>query len=557
MSVWHVDEGDYYLFEANDFVRAIFHYHSAIEANPDSVEAYKHLGAAYYIQHDYENTRKALKAALSLKPDEPEVLANIANTYYAEANHDEAVDYYRRSLDIRNSDGIALRLALIVPPMMRSAQEIAEVRSALKFSVEALLEAPPKLTDPLKEHGQTNFYLSYHGVSNRALVSDIADLYLKACPALAFESPHCRLASKPNTSSLRIVTVCAYLYHHTIGKLMQGLIRELSAHGLEICVAIFDPQKRTLAQELLGNSVDIIVLSNQLTEAQRQVASCKADLVLYPEIGMDTLTYFLAFARLAPVQCVMWGHPDTTGIPAIDYYLSSNLIEPFDAQQHYRETLIQLNELPMYYTRPEPESTGSRSQFGLSEQDHIYLCPQTLFKFHPDFDVIIAQILHKDPLGKLVLINSLYPHWKDMLIARWKVSMPDALKQVVFLPSLPQQQFYQLLQCADVMLDPFYFGGGNTTFEALALGVPIVTLPGEFMRGRVTHGCYRRMEYDELIARNEEEYVSLCNRLAMDSNFRLECRKEILKRSDVLFENKAAVEEIAATLKKCILEKRV
>ena len=64
---------------------------------------------------------------------------------------------------------------------------------------------------------------------------------------------------------------------------------------------------------------------------------------------MDIRTYFLAFSRLARVQCVTWGHPDTTGIPNMDYFISSNLIEPKEADEHYSEKLQRLNVLPTFY----------------------------------------------------------------------------------------------------------------------------------------------------------------------------------------------------------------
>ena len=66
---------------------------------------------------------------------------------------------------------------------------------------------------------------------------------------------------------------------------------------------------------------------------------------------MDPITYFLAFARLAKVQCVSWGHPVTTGLTTIDYFVSHQLLEeedPVAAQSHYSEKLILLSQPPTY-----------------------------------------------------------------------------------------------------------------------------------------------------------------------------------------------------------------
>src|SRR5262249_8425417 len=78
--------------------------------------------------------------------------------------------------------------------------------------------------------------------------------------------------------------------------------------------------------------------------------------LVYPEIGMDPVCAQLAAQRLAPVQCNSWGHPDTSGFPTLDYYLSSELMEPPDAEQHYTERLVRLPNLSIYYEPAEPES---------------------------------------------------------------------------------------------------------------------------------------------------------------------------------------------------------
>ena len=117
----------------------------------------------------------------------------------------------------------------------------------------------------------------------------------------------------------------------------------------------------------------------------------------------------LAFARLAPVQCATWGHPVTTGIPTIDYFISNVDAEPADAAEHYTEQLVRMKNLPTYYAPPSVSSaTRSRKDFGLEEKAHLYLCPQSLFKMHPEFDGILSAILRADPKGRIVLVNGRY-----------------------------------------------------------------------------------------------------------------------------------------------------
>jgi predicted O-linked N-acetylglucosamine transferase (SPINDLY family) len=109
---------------------------------------------------------------------------------------------------------------------------------------------------------------------------------------------------------------------------------------------------------------------------------------------------------------------------------------------------------------------------------------------------------------------------------------------------LAAHDFLQLLTVADVLLDPIHFGGGNTTFEALAFGTPIVTWPGEFMRGRVTYACYRKLGVLDCVAADWDDYVKIAVRLATDHAWREDVRSRILASNHVLFENAGAVCEL-------------
>ena len=103
-----------------------------------------------------------------------------------------------------------------------------------------------------------------------------------------------------------------------------------------------------------------------------------------------------------------------------------------------------------------------------------------LFKFHPTFDAALAGILRGDPKAVVVTLEAKYAEWQQLLKVRWKQSLPDVADQIRFLPKMPRSDFLELLACSDVMLDPFPFGGGHTSYEVLALGLPVVTLPGQF-----------------------------------------------------------------------------
>jgi predicted O-linked N-acetylglucosamine transferase (SPINDLY family) len=277
--------------------------------------------------------------------------------------------------------------------------------------------------------------------------------------------------------------------------------------------------------------------------ARRAIARSGIDVLLYPDLGMDPMTLALAASRLAPTQAASWGHPATTGLATIDRFLSSEYLDRDDAQAHYTETLDRLPGMPVRYLRPgggEPSQARTRAAFGLPEGVTLYGCPQSPFKFHPDFDAMLGAILRADRTGRLVLIRSRHEAWTDRLLDRLARSMRDVMGRVVLLPPLNRAGFLEMNAVLDVLLDPPHFGGGNTTLEAMAAGTPVVTWPSNYLKGRITAGLYERMGHAGLVAESHAHYVEIAARLGRDEAFRRESRAEIAGLAGVLFDDRGA-----------------
>ena len=246
---------------------------------------------------------------------------------------------------------------------------------------------------------------------------------------------------------------------------------------------------------------------------------------------MSSITYFLPFSRFAPVQIVSWGHPETTGINTIDYFLSSTLFELDNTKKKYSEKLVCLSQFPSYYE--PPQNLGlmkNRKDLKLPENVRLYGCPQTLFKLHPDFDAILAKILVRDPKGYIVLIGGKgkIKYWSEALKKRWTKSFSILNERVLFTKNLSLLEYISLCNCTDVLLDPFYFGGGNSILEAMMVGTPTVTMPGTYLRTNIATAAYKQMKISKPpIAQSPKEYIDLAIKLAQDNRKNRSLRKKL------------------------------
>jgi CRISPR-associated protein Csy1 len=246
-----------------------------------------------------------------------------------------------------------------------------------------------------------------------------------------------------------------------------------------------------------------ITLDDAVAHNAAKLRDLEADLILYPELGMDYRTLALAALRLAPRQVCAWGHPVTTGLPTIDAFLSCAEMEPADAAMHYTERLLPLPGLGTRYLSPEIPVPASRDAIGLPHSGALVLVPQSLFKLHPDNDRIFVEIARRDADASLVFFSGAEDGAQRAFSERLGTAFRSAgmalTQRAVFLPTRSRANYLQVNLACDVMLDSLHWSGGNTSLDALHCGLPIVTHPGRYMRGRQSMAMLRHLGCPELI----------------------------------------------------------
>lgn len=530
----------------SEFDKAKASYRRALEIKPDYVNAHCGLGVILNRQSQLTEAEACFRSALQFQPDLPDAHKLLGSVLKKQGRLSEAMICFRKARELGSNSARVLE-ALSLPAIMGTWQEVLESRVEFERKLDELIAEKITLDDPLRDIAETNFYLSYHGLNNRDLQIKVAKFYAQACPSLLYIAPHCTKPKSDDRKKIRVGFISRFMHNHSIGKTTRGILANVSRDRFHVTALFVPPLVDDFISRFIRESADdFLVLPSTLGNAHAKISELELDVLFYQDIGMEAYTYFLAYSRLAPVQCVSFGHPDTTGIPNMDYWVSSENFEPEGAQAHYSEKLYLLRNLGTlaYYYRPAlKQPAKTRRDFGLPQDKHIYLCPQALFKLHPDFDAILDGILRGDAKGEVVLIEGQVPSWGDALRKRFKKTIPDISGRIRFLPGMSPDDFVALIAVCDVMLDTIHFNGMNTSLEALSLGIPVVTMPALLQRGRHTCGMYKHMNMDECIAKTPEQYISISLRLGMDRDFRDEVVKKILARNTVLYEDIEVVRE--------------
>ena len=471
-----------------------------------------------------------LKRAVALQPGEAIGLYNLASARHVSGDARAAARDYRAALAVEPRDAWRLREATLLPPIPESVEEIAEWRRRFAARVEQLSARPLQVGDPLRDGHWTNFHLAYHDLDDRPLQEAVACLWRRATPALATTDV------RRNDGRPRLGFVSAYFRDHTIGHLFKRVIAGIDRERFRVVLVQAGVTDDAVARTIAAGADEVIALPEDLAKARDGIAAARLDALLYTDIGMDPFTYYLAHARLAPLQMVAWGHPVTTGLDTIDLFLSADVFDRDGAEADYTE---ELTRLPFLLLDWQPETVDlagvDRARLGLAAQGRAYLCAQSLFKLHPAFDRVLAEILRGDSEAVLHFVEGHRRSWCRRIVARLERQMPGAGGRIRFLPRLSGADFIRAQALADVVLDTPGFSGGKTSLEAFAVGQPVVTLPSSHLRGRLTHGFYRRMGLDDLVASSPEDYAGKALRLGMDAGFRAEARGRIAERAPRLW----------------------
>jgi predicted O-linked N-acetylglucosamine transferase (SPINDLY family) len=586
-------------------------FEAATQLRPDDAESWANLSVALTAIGQNERAGQCESRAASLQPNSPAALDASAKAKFEQARIADAAESYRRGLSAAppsvdmllsyshtlmanglidealeqlnaasalDRNNLTVRWALAIgqlKPVYGSEPEVFAARRAFAKSLDDIkrwYENTPHVAAPYRTVGTVQpFYLTYQHYNNRELLKKYGALCATFMGTLPRRVPGTKRrcadpVDPPAGRKLRLGVVSAHIRDHSVwNAVTKGWLQNLDRTRFDIQIfhlsATVDPET-----EAAMASVDHF--DNRPKDVAGWVEAIVArelDVILYPEIIMDPLTVQLASLRLAPVQAVSWGHPETSGLPTVDLYLSARAFEPPGAaENNYSEKLIMLPNLSVYL---EPlnirDADPELGSLRLPANEPLLLCPGQPFKYAPQYDEVWVQIarglqrrtvFRKRSAGRLVFFRS-HDNVSDRTLekrlrAAFGREAVDFDAHVSIIPFLDHERFFGLMRRSALMLDTLGFSGFNTALRAIECDLPVLAFEGEFLRARLASAIMHEIELPELVATSAGDFVQKAVALAKRPDRLAELRAKIIERRSGLFRNLRPVR----ALERCLIE---
>jgi protein O-GlcNAc transferase len=477
------------LHEQGQLGEAVVSFCRAIKCKPGYFVAYNNLGNAFKDLGQLEEATACGRRALELMPDYVEAHNNLGNVLKDQGRADEAVACFRRALELKPDFAMAHSNLLFALQYCHGATPTA--------LAEAHAEYDRRHAAPLKERGP--------GCSE-----------LPVYPSSLIPHPS-SFISHPSPRPLRLGFVSPDLGQHPVGYFLVRVLENLDPdEHATICYSdgSFSDNISQRLQAAASEWRNVRTMSDERLAEQIRVD--RTD-ILFDLAGHTAHNRLLVFARRpAPIQITWAGYVGTTGLAAMDYLLADRYHVPIGAERHYREQVLRMPD--GYICYDPPADAPAVNALPALDRGHVtFGCFNNPAKITSHVIGAWARILGRLPDSRLVLK---FKGWNDPGVVRRYTEMFVAhgidLGRLKFLGYSPHEELLAEYNRIDLALDPFPYCGGLTTCEALWMGVPVVTFPGETFAGRHSLSHLSNVGLTETIAQDLAEYEELAVSLAGD-----------------------------------------
>lgn len=529
-------------------------YRQAIALKSDDAPSHYNLGNTLLKLEKLDEAEASYRQAITLKSDLAEAHNSLGRLLHARGLGTKSLDCFLTAMTL-NPDSVSFRWDFSINQLSKVYLTYDDIKNSLhRFEVELTklqkFITAQRLDEAVEAVGKSQpYYLAYFEIDNKYLLEKYGEI---CCRVMKHWQEKNLIATVNSVTKrgvgerIKVGIVSAHIRYHSVwNAFLKGVVKNLDSEKFEVHIFSFNNEVDN-ETELAKTTAKFFTAGERgLAQWANKIRNSEIDIAFYPEIGMHPQTLKLASMRLAPVQVCSWGHPETSGLPTMDYYISSELLETPGSDKFYTEKLIKLPSLGLYY---EPLSLESSDvdfiQMGINPNTPKLLCLGVPNKFSPLHDWVFIEIIKRLGDCQLIFMND-EKGASEILERRLRTRAEDAEiifdRHVVFVPNQSRQGFSALMKSADVLLDTLGFSGFNTAMHAIGCGLPVITREGKFMRTRHASAILRKLGIEELITKTETEYIDLVEKLVLDRKFLHNIQCKIKDKENYLYRNENAI----------------
>ncbi len=526
------------LAELGRLDEAIAAQQAAVQLVPTMAALHYNLGTSLKARGRLNEALESFQAAIRLQPLFAQAHVNLGNVLLAQGRLEQAIAAYREGAGLAPSDAVAhnnlgnaLKAAGMMeeaeisyneairlsPPFAEAWNNLADVclltgrlDEALAHGSKAADLSPKNAVIQSNCLAMLHFHPAYDGPMLKARLDAWREKFAGPLKSQIVPYANDRSPNRP----LRIGYVSSDFRDHVVGRNLFPLLQQHDRAGFEIyCYAgVTAPDHLT---EKFRNLSSQFVLTAGMSNEQlaEQIRRDRIDILVDLALHMAG-SRLLVFARKpAPVQVTFAGYPGSTGLDTIDYRLTDPLLDPPGMDESiYSEISVRLPSFWCYDPLEEPPPVGELP--ATFSPGVTFGCLNNFCKINEMTLALWARVLASLPESRLMLLTREGPHRAKVM--GFMLRRGVAPEQIRFQSKLPRPLYLELHQQIDIGLDTLPYNGHTTTLDALFMGVPVVTLPGNTVVGRAGVSQLTNLGMPELIAQSPDDFVRIATDLARD-----------------------------------------
>ncbi|MBF0381105.1 MAG: tetratricopeptide repeat protein [Magnetococcales bacterium] len=485
-------------YQLGNRVESVKALQKSLAINPKYIEAYSSIGNTLTELGKLDSAISNLQKAITLKADYADAHYNIAIAYKKQAKIDLAITHFTKATQITPYFKAHFNLG-------NTFRDMGQLENAIA-SYQRAIDIEPGFIGSHNNLLLTSQYLQNQTLENLYLIhSKWANEHFNSSNIPLFTSD----IDRDENRKLKIGLISPDFRLHPVGYFMAGFFKHYQASMFEI--VCYSDSKKDKMTDMLESYVDSWVFSKNFTDdllAQR-IVDDRID-ILFDLAGHTENNRLQLFAnKLAPIQISWAGYVGTTGLSAMDYLIGDKYYTPHGDDRYYSEKIIRLPDSWVCYTPPDyiPEVEQKPS----TDQRQIILGNfGNPTKINSMMLEVWAQILLKIPNSNLLLIYKNMDSQTNIQRIRGYFNKAGiANNRITIEGHTPHKKLLQRYNEVDLALDTLPYSGGLTTFEALLMGVPVVTTYGATFAGRHASSILHNAGLAQLVTDSLDEYINV------------------------------------------------